>query len=185
MLKARHLRHPLRTLVMAYDYYSSAFYDWKHGIRTAKVEPLATLQLARPENLAHANSYLASQPEDIRSVFKNLDVDFQKYCFVDYGCGKGRVLAEAVRYPFKSRNRHRFRERALRGVRGESGKSALDTALRRSKNFKCRRHRIRSPARALRRLHLQFVSRARAGRHARTHPQIRGATFRATFASRT
>lgn len=102
MLKARHLRHPLRTLVMAYDYYSSAFYDWTHGIRTAKVEPLATLQLTRPENLAHANPYLASQPEDIRSVFKNLDLDFRRYCFVDYGCGKGRVLAEAVHYPFKS-----------------------------------------------------------------------------------
>lgn len=102
MLKARHLRHPLRTLVMAYDYYSSVFYDWTHGIRTTKIEPLSTLQLARPEHLAHANPYLASQPEDIRSVFKNLDVDFRKYCFVDYGCGKGRVLAEAVRYPFKS-----------------------------------------------------------------------------------
>jgi SAM-dependent methyltransferase len=102
MLKARHLRHPLRTLVMACDYYSSAFYDWTHGIRTAKVEPLSSLQLSRPENLAHANPYLASQPEDIRSVFKNLGVDFSQYCFVDYGCGKGRVLAEAVRYPFKA-----------------------------------------------------------------------------------
>jgi SAM-dependent methyltransferase len=102
MLKAKHLRHPFRTLVMAYDYYSSAFYDWTHGIRTTKIEPLSALQLTRPENLVHANPYLASQPEDIRGVFKNLDVDFQKYCFVDYGCGKGRVLAEAVCYPFKS-----------------------------------------------------------------------------------
>jgi SAM-dependent methyltransferase len=102
MLKAKHLRHPFRTLVMAYDYYSSAFYDWTHGIRTTKIEPLSTLQLTHPENLVHANPYLASQPEDIRAVFRNLDVDFRKYCFVDYGCGKGRVLAEAVRYPFKS-----------------------------------------------------------------------------------
>jgi SAM-dependent methyltransferase len=102
MLKARHLRHPLRTLVMAYDYYSSSFYDWTHGIRTTKIEPLSTLQLTHPENLVHANPYLASQPEDIHSVFKNLNVDFSKYCFVDYGCGKGRVLAEAVCYPFKS-----------------------------------------------------------------------------------
>jgi SAM-dependent methyltransferase len=102
MLKARHLRHPLRTLVLAYDYYSSAFYDWTHGIRTTKVEPLSTLQLARPEHLIHANPYSASQPEDIRSVFKNLDLDFRKYCFVDYGCGKGRVMAEAARYPFQS-----------------------------------------------------------------------------------
>jgi hypothetical protein len=102
MLKAKHLRHPLRTLVMAYDYYSSAFYDWMHGIRTTKIEPLSTLQLTRPEHLIYANSYSASQPEDIRSVFKNLDVDFRKYCFVDYGSGKGRVMTEAVRYPFKS-----------------------------------------------------------------------------------
>jgi SAM-dependent methyltransferase len=102
MLKAKHLRHPFRTLVMAYDYYSSAFYDWTHGIRTTKIEPLSTLQLTHPENLVHANPYLASQPEDIRAVFQNLNVDFRKYSFVDYGCGKGRVLAEAVRYPFKS-----------------------------------------------------------------------------------
>jgi SAM-dependent methyltransferase len=102
MLKARHLRHPLRALVMGSRYYSSVFYDWTHGIRTTNIEPLSTLELTRPEHLAHANSYVPSQPEDIRSVFRNLDLDFRKYCFVDYGCGKGRVLAEAVRYPFKS-----------------------------------------------------------------------------------
>jgi hypothetical protein len=28
---------------MAYDYYSSVFYDWIHGIRTAKIAPLSTL----------------------------------------------------------------------------------------------------------------------------------------------
>src|SRR4029077_15914117 len=102
MLKARHLRHPLWTLVMASRYYSSVFYDWTHGIRTTNVEPLSTLDLTRPEHLAHANSYSPSQPEDIRSVFSNLELDFRKYCFVDFGCGKGRVLAEAARYPFKS-----------------------------------------------------------------------------------
>ena len=102
MLKARHLRHPLRTLVMAYDYYSSVFYDWTHGIRTTDIEPLSTLELTCPDNLAHASSYSPSQPEDIRSVFSNLELDFRKYCFVDFGCGKGRVLAEAARYPFKS-----------------------------------------------------------------------------------
>ncbi len=102
MLKARHFRHPLRTLVMAYDYYSSAFYDLRHGIRTTDIEPLSTLELARPENLAHANPYSPSEPEDIRSVFRKLELDFRNYCFVDFGCGKGRVLAEAARYPFKS-----------------------------------------------------------------------------------
>jgi SAM-dependent methyltransferase len=87
---------------MAYDYYSSALYDWTHRIHTTNIEPLSTMQLTHPENLIHANPYLASQPEDIRSVFKNLDIDVREYCFVDYGCGKGRVMAEAVRYPFKS-----------------------------------------------------------------------------------
>lgn len=87
---------------MAYYYYSSVFYDWTHGIRTTDIEPLSTLELACPDNLAHATSYSPSQPEDIRSVFSNLELDFRKYCFVDFGCGKGRVLAEAARYPFKS-----------------------------------------------------------------------------------
>ncbi|MGO9640204.1 MAG: class I SAM-dependent methyltransferase [Candidatus Acidiferrales bacterium] len=101
-LKAKHFCHPLRTLVMAYGHYSSAFYDWTHGIRTADIEPLSTLELTRPENLTHANPYTPSQPADIRSVFRNLELDFRDYCFVDFGCGKGRVLAEAARYPFKS-----------------------------------------------------------------------------------
>ena len=102
MLKARHLRHPLWTMVVAYRYYSSVFYDWTHGIRTTNIEPLSTLELSRPEHLVHANPYVPSDPEDIRSVFSDLDLDFRKYCFVDFGCGKGRVLVEAARYPFKS-----------------------------------------------------------------------------------
>lgn len=102
MLKAKHFRHPFRTLGMAYDYYSSAFYDWRHGIRTTDIEPLSTLQLTRPENLEHANSYAPSEPAVIGAVFRNLHVNFPEYCFVDFGCGKGRVLAEAARYPFKS-----------------------------------------------------------------------------------
>jgi len=100
LLKAKHLRHPLWTLVVASRYYSSVLYDWTHGIRTTNVEPLSTLELTRPEHLAHANSYSPSQPKDIRSVFSNLEVDFRQYCFVDFGCGKGRVLAEAVHHPF-------------------------------------------------------------------------------------
>jgi len=102
MLKAKHFRHPFRTLVMAYDYYSSAFYDWRHGIRTTDIEPLSTLELTRPENLEHANSYSPSEPAVFGAVFRNLQVNFPDYCFVDLGCGKGRVLAEAARYPFKS-----------------------------------------------------------------------------------
>lgn len=102
MLKGRHFRHPFRTLGMAYDYYSSAFYDWRHGIRTTDIEPLSTLQLTRPENLEHANSYAPSEPAVLDAVFRNLQLNFPDYCFVDFGCGKGRVLAEAARYPFKS-----------------------------------------------------------------------------------
>ena len=87
---------------MAYGYCSSVFYDWTHGIRTTDIEPLSTLELTRPENLAHANPYVPSEPDVIRSVFRNLGLDFRNSCFVDFGCGKGRVLAEAARYPFKS-----------------------------------------------------------------------------------
>lgn len=101
-MKARHLRHPLQTLQTAYDYYSSVFYDWSHGIRTTDIEPLSTLELKRPENLAYANPCTPSEPDDIRAVFRHLDVDFGRYSFVDMGCGKGRVLAEAVRHPFQS-----------------------------------------------------------------------------------
>ena len=102
MLKLKHFRNPLWTLVIAHRYYSSVFYDWTRGIHTTKIEPLSTLKLSRPEHLADANPYCPSQPEDIRSVFSNLELDFRKYCFVDFGCGKGRVLAEAACYPFKS-----------------------------------------------------------------------------------
>ena len=97
MLKAKHLRHPFHTAWLAYCYYSSVFYDWTHDIRTTDVELPSTLEITRPEDLADAGSCLASQPKDIRSVFRDLGVDFRKYCFVDLGCGKGRVLAEAAR----------------------------------------------------------------------------------------
>jgi len=87
---------------MAYDYYVSAFYDWRHGIRTTDIEPLATLELTHAENLAHANSYSPSDGATIHSIFRNLNVDPRDYSFVDFGCGKGRVMAEAIRHPFQS-----------------------------------------------------------------------------------
>src|SRR5260370_34903991 len=77
-------------------------YELAYGMRTAEIEPRSTLELTRPEHLAYGSSCLPSQPQDIRSVFNNLGLDFRKYCFVDLGCGKGRVLANAARYAFKS-----------------------------------------------------------------------------------
>ncbi len=139
---------------MAYDYYSSAFYDWTHGIRTTKIEPLSTLQLTCPEHLIHANPYSASQPEDIRSIFKNLELDFRNYCFVDYGCGKGRVMAEAVRHPFKSVIGIDFAKELCEACKANLEKVRSTSTLRRCASFSGGCHRIRSPTRALRCLHL-------------------------------
>ncbi len=49
---------------------------------------------------AYNNGYFAMAPSLFRAIFDCLELDFQRFRFVDVGSGKGRALLLALSYPF-------------------------------------------------------------------------------------
>ena len=49
-----------------------------------------------------ATRYEAASEYEFRDVVETLKISYKKYHFLDYGSGKGAILAAAVAYPFKS-----------------------------------------------------------------------------------
>ena len=45
--------------------------------------------------------YLPSPARVTRWMLDNIGIDHRDFCFVDLGCGKGRVLLVAAEYPFR------------------------------------------------------------------------------------
>ncbi len=78
---------------------SLAAFDRRFGLDTARPQPVGSLGL--PAGIAaHAAQYQTIRKLDL--YLAGLDIDFRDYTFVDYGCGKGRVLLMASEYPFRS-----------------------------------------------------------------------------------
>lgn len=49
----------------------------------------------------HGRRYEATKPFIFKEIFKKLDWNFNESTFLDFGCGKGAVLAYATEYHFK------------------------------------------------------------------------------------
>src|ERR1051326_8278700 len=49
------------------------------------------------DNLAHALPYEPSG--SVRKILKHLRINYERYAFVDFGSGKGRVLLAAAEFP--------------------------------------------------------------------------------------
>jgi hypothetical protein len=74
-------------------------FDRQWGTDTFAVRELHTLDVD-PAVAAHARRYQASNGADMATWFADLQIDFAATTFIDYGCGKGRALLEAARFPF-------------------------------------------------------------------------------------
>jgi len=88
------LRLPFRLGAVIRSYQGNAF-DRKFGVDTLSQEDLSV-----PEP-ALGNSYVASDPEVVKSAIGGLGLQFAEFVFVDLGSGKGRVLLIAAGFPFK------------------------------------------------------------------------------------
>lgn len=91
-------RHGLKvTAAYAANRLPELFYDWRFGIDTVGD--------ARSEDLrgegAHAQPYYPSDYLSIFRSFRHLRPVTSRDVFLDYGCGKGRVLVVAARLPFR------------------------------------------------------------------------------------
>ncbi len=74
-------------------------FDAQWGTDTFAMRELHTLSVD-PALAAHARRYQASSGVNMATWFADLKVDFARTAFIDYGCGKGRAVLEAARFPF-------------------------------------------------------------------------------------
>lgn len=76
-------------------------FDRRYGTDTAgEVQP-EDLGIDDPDTRKAAVRYLPSPPAITRRLLSELDVDPAAWSFVDFGCGKGRVVMVAAQFGFK------------------------------------------------------------------------------------
>jgi SAM-dependent methyltransferase len=97
MLIGKNLRHVAGLLRFPRE--SVSAFDASMGVETEAVREIRTLEL--PEASAvHAVRYEPTHIEILEAVFRELPRDLFRFTFVDYGCGKGRVILKASELPF-------------------------------------------------------------------------------------
>lgn len=74
-------------------------FDRRHGVETTGRIDLDSLSV-HGENKAFGVYYEPTPHAVFRRVMRELDVELGAYEFIDLGCGKGRVIFMAARYPF-------------------------------------------------------------------------------------
>lgn len=75
-------------------------YDRRHGVHTAPEVYLHELTIDSP-NAKLGGAYSGTEPKYFREVMDGLDIDFEKFTFIDFGSGMGRALFLASERPFK------------------------------------------------------------------------------------
>lgn len=74
--------------------------DLLFNVDTRGIVPLEELAIAA-ESREHGVWYEPTPWFALSTLLRRLACDFRRYDFVDFGCGKGRTLIEAARFPFR------------------------------------------------------------------------------------
>lgn len=96
-------RSMAKSLVPAGAWHSISHVSWRlwdvwHGVETSQLAEVDSLRLDSPSR-EFAVRYEPSR--SVRSTLLELELDYDKYGFIDFGSGKGRVLLIAAEFPFK------------------------------------------------------------------------------------
>jgi SAM-dependent methyltransferase len=97
----------VRTLVdtaiyfLSYSPITDRSFDRKYGTDTSGILHPDTLAIQDSLARKEANVYLASPEKVTTWMLKRLPINHADYSFVDFGCGKGRVLLVASQFPFR------------------------------------------------------------------------------------
>ena len=88
MYKTKGIKLPL------YYFFQAHLFDLINGTDTHKWLPKKYIE-NEVANFEHVGIYLASWTSEVKKIFKKLNYilgsDFEKYTFIDIGCGKGKV----------------------------------------------------------------------------------------------
>lgn len=75
-------------------------FDRIHGTETSRIREIGTLQIGS-DNARHAVRYEPTDADVFPRLLEGIDADLSSFSFVDFGCGKGRILLLASNYPFR------------------------------------------------------------------------------------
>lgn len=77
-------------------------FDVQYGVDTGGLVWGESLDGTRREGAAYwATGYYGISPSAFTAALERLDLDWQQFTFVDIGCGKGRAMLLALRFPFR------------------------------------------------------------------------------------
>jgi SAM-dependent methyltransferase len=90
----------LKPLLKAISHARCKAWDLIHRVDTCGDVPLVTLDFQN-KNKTAGLEYQSHHPRIVRAGLMALAIRYQDYTFVDFGCGKGRVLLVASEFPFR------------------------------------------------------------------------------------
>ncbi|HTC47245.1 MAG TPA: class I SAM-dependent methyltransferase [Candidatus Aquilonibacter sp.] len=105
-------------------------WDLVHGVQTCGEIPLTSLDF-KSENKNPGLEYQSHHPTILHQMLSALNIEHERYAFIDFGCGKGRVLLVAAGFPF----------RKIVGV--EFAPQLAEDARRNLKNYRVKRMRCK------------------------------------------
>ncbi len=76
-------------------------FDEKFGTDTGGIREIGSLDVTNA-SARFAVRYEPSSEESVKALIEQLDIEYERFSFVDYGSGKGRVLLVAAGFPFRS-----------------------------------------------------------------------------------
>jgi hypothetical protein len=76
-------------------------FDQQYGIDTSGLVSLNSLDMLQHPNAVYAGPYGPSSVPQVRALIEKLDIEIDRFIFIDYGSGKGRVLLVAAQFPFR------------------------------------------------------------------------------------
>lgn len=94
------LRSPLRLVLKQVNRFRCKAWDLVHGVDTCGEIPLASFDF-KSEQKTPGLEYQSHHPRVIRAILSALDIERERFTFIDYGCGKGRVLLIAGEFGFR------------------------------------------------------------------------------------
>jgi SAM-dependent methyltransferase len=114
----------LRPLLKQINLLRCKSWDFVHGVKTCGETPITSLDF-QSENKDPRLEYQSHHPRILYDMLATLKIEHRRFTFVDYGCGKGRVLLVAAAFPFHK----------IAGV--EFAPQLAEIAQRNLKNYRC------------------------------------------------
>jgi hypothetical protein len=77
-------------------------FDEKYGTDTGGTREIGSLDVVASPAARFAVRYDPSNEASVRALLDNLQIEYSRFNFIDFGSGKGRVLLVAAGFPFKA-----------------------------------------------------------------------------------